>query len=196
MTTASCARRRIAAPAIVLAAALALAACSGDTGPTGPPLTRSIAIDGTAVALTGTTVESTCFTFEMPTVMPYEINPDSAECMVAIRPEGISMGQITLVPQKGDTSPEAFEDAIKDAAEQTGGEYEIWQEAVDGIESQVVEMPDGLGLPIRFYQVPVRSGGFVLGREQVTSIFISGHVGADETREALEAVVASLRVLN
>jgi hypothetical protein len=181
-----------------VAGGIALAGCTSDDGAAVPAPQEPTNIAGTAVEIVDGAVVSTCFTFDMPTLAEYEMNPNSAGCYVAIRwAEGDSLTEIDIMPQKGDNSIDYFFDDI-------GGYTTGDEEALPPPETITVSgAPAGrayafnsYGLMLAFYFIPETTGAFENDGVPITSFLISGPAGGEDLRNVLDDLVESFQILN
>jgi hypothetical protein len=162
--------------------------------PVGP-----INIAGMPVDVVDGTVTSACFTFDLPTVVEFEVNPDSIACQVALRIAGSdSLTEINVMAQSGDNSADAFFAYMEDAMSQVSSDDELVTKSllVDGRPSVYAMVTDGMGLRKEFYQVPVPEGAFESDGTAITSILIVGphYEEGSEYNQSLVDIVESFSV--
>lgn len=183
----------------VVAVTVLAAGCSSGDEPNDNPVTRQpVDILDTSVDLVDGVVTSACFTFEMPTTIEYEINPDSLNCQTAIRfAGGDILSEITVTASTGENGIDNFFQKLEENT--AGTDVEITSTSVltlaDG-EVGVAYFDDSYGLARVIYFIPETRGAFVSDGEPVTSFMISGMVGAPDMADAINEVFTSFTVLN
>ncbi len=181
-----------------IAGGIALAGCTSDDGSVVPAPQEPTNIAGTAVDVVDGVVVSTCFTFDMPTLMEYEMYPDSAGCYVAIRLAGGDfLTEIDILPQKGDNSIDYFFDGIRGYATEDDGALPAPETiTVSGVPAGRAYAFNSYGLMLAFYFIPENTGAFENDGVPITSFLISGPAGGEDFQRVLDDLVESFQILN
>jgi hypothetical protein len=154
-----------------------------------------MSIDGPDVTLADGRVTSACFTFDMPTSQPYEINPNSTECFTTIRWVGADGDtQIRVRPQVGDNSLDYFFSTVEDAGSGDGSPVRTDTTTLDGITVGVAYTADGFGQPQELFFIPETSGAYLTEGEPITSFLVSGPVSSPELDATLQEVISSFHL--
>jgi hypothetical protein len=182
---------------VVVLAAVAIVGVSGCGGGGGTPR-DPIDVAGSSVTLVNWKIEAECFTFDMPTIAEYEMNPDSEECQTAIRwVGGDSLSEIIVRAQVGENDLEFFFATIRESFGSDGKVPVTTETAtVAGVRAGVARTTNDWGLAYTFYFVPESTGAFVFDGEPITSFLIAGPSGAPEMEAVLDELVASFRLRN
>ncbi len=152
-------------------------------------------IGGTGYSVQGTMVVTSCYAFDLPTVIDYEVNPDSASCQIAIRALGDSLTEIDILPQKGDNSIDGFFTTLGEAMATSWPDKEFSTETiiVDGREAGVAHAVNSLGISADYYMIPINEGVYESAGTPITSILVTGPAYADvDAASVLPDILASL----
>ena len=151
---------------------------------------RSIA--NTPVSVAGNTVDSACFSFDLPA--GYIINPEASTCQVELRLDngtdtGVALTSIQVAAQNGGDTTEDFLATLEEA-----GATDFQTVTIDGIESTKAEVVNGFGLPQIVYFIPDTSGKFLASNGAVTSYIIFAPGGDEEVVSVVEGIVNSFQL--
>lgn len=128
-----------------------------------------------AVTLESGSVESKCFSFELP--KEYIMSPTSTTCQTELRGDngtatGIAATSITVKYQTGAPGGvDDFFDAYKKAGDRVSNEKRF---SVNGYEAASLNLVDGSGIQQAVYFITDDSGNFSIGSKPVDSYLITG----------------------
>jgi hypothetical protein len=149
-------------------------------------VSQAQSLAGSTVKLSGSTVESLCYTFDMPE--NYILNPNTSQCQAEIRAgngtsTGIALTSIYVKAQTGDSTVDDFISLMKKS-----GATETGTITIDGITSGKAVIPNSLDIPQTTYFIPDSSGSFTASNGAITSYLIYGPTGL---ADALDTVINS-----
>ncbi len=141
-------------------------------------------VNGTPVSLSGSTVDSACWTFEMP--QGYILSPNSVSCQTEIRQEsgtstGVAATSISIRSQVGDSSVDNFVDRVKATGAKVLKEERL---TVAGNQAAKVVSENSLGISTDIYFIP-HTGNLYSSTGKVTSTLISGPSASDSIISAI-----------